>query len=159
MKTNRQIILLGLCVAVLLALNFLSVDTTMRFNRQRDMRETVVKTRLVKIRAAEEAYCQRHGVYTDRFADLVSSGLLADSLTYIPYSGGRRFALSVTTQISPFGKTVPLMECSATYDDYLSGLDADATGQLNEDANRAGRFPGLKFGDLDTPNGNAGNWR
>lgn len=150
--------MLTLCVAVLAVLCFQSVGSTMRFDRQREEREAVVKSRLVAIRSAEEAYCRRHGVYTDRFSDLVAEGLVADSLTLVPWAGGRRFDLSATTQISRTGKTVPLMECSATYDDYLRGLDAAATAALNEEAAAAGRFPGLKVGDLDTPNGNAGNW-
>ena len=50
------------------------------------------------------------------------------------------------------------MECYAGYDDYLSGLDAGSIANLTEEANNAGRYPGLKIGDITTPNDNAGNW-
>jgi hypothetical protein len=50
------------------------------------------------------------------------------------------------------------MECGARYDEYLQGLDADEVSNLTDEAMGAGRFPGLKIGDLETPNNNAGNW-
>ena len=50
------------------------------------------------------------------------------------------------------------MECSATYDTFLSGLNADAVHDLIREANAAGRFPGLKIGSLDTPGDLSGSW-
>ena len=99
---------------------------------------------------------QTRGLY--RFDELVNGGLLADSLQKIPFSDGKSFDINVSTQISKTGKTIPLLECSASYNDYLKGLDSNAVKQLNEEANKTGSFPGLKIGDLDTPNNNAGNW-
>lgn len=158
MKAKTQLMLLTICVLALALINVFSVGTTMHFNEQRTEREQLVKQRLVHIRAAEEAYCRKHGVYTDRFDELVNGGLLADSLQKIPFSDGKSFDINVSTQISKTGKTIPLLECSASYNDYLKGLDSNAVKQLNEEANKTGRFPGLKIGDLDTPNNNAGNW-
>lgn len=158
MKTKTQLLLLTVCVLALALLNMMSVGSTMHFGEQRNEREQVVKQRLVKIRSAEEAYCRKHGVYTDRLDQLVQGGLLADSCCKIPFSGGKSFDISVSTQISKTGKTIPLLECSATYDDYLRDMDSNAVAQLTDEANKAGRFPGLKIGDLDTPNNNAGNW-
>ena len=56
------------------------------------------------------------------------------------------------------GKQIPLMECSAAYEDYLDGLDEEAIMNVTEEANYAGRFPGLKIGDITKDNDNAGNW-
>ena len=80
MKAKTQLMLLTICVLALALINVFSVGTTMRFNEQRTEREQLVKQRLVQIRAAEEAYCRKHGVYTDRFDELVNGGLLADVL-------------------------------------------------------------------------------
>ena len=41
---------------------------------------------------------------------------------------------------------------------HLSGLDENSIANLIEEANNAGRYPGLKIGDITTPNDNAGNW-
>lgn len=146
------------CVIALTVLCLLSVSSPMRFEHQQQQREKAVKERLVKIRTAEEKYRIRHGVYTADFSTLVKSGLIADSLQYIPYSDGKRFTIDVTTTIAKSGRQIPLMECSAAYDDYLKGLDKNSVDNLTQAANESGRFPGLKFGDTTQPNDNAGNW-
>lgn len=157
-NSNINVVVLTFCVLLLAVITYLSVHTTIYFNDQRARREQVVKQRLVSIRAAEEVYCRRHGAYTAQFAALVGEGLIADSLTYVPWSDGLRFELEVSSQTSKTGKAVPLMQCYATYDSYLDGLDANAIDNLTADANDQGRFPGLKIGDTSTPNNNAGNW-
>lgn len=149
---------LALCVVVLAALCIHSVSTPLRFQRQQTQREKAVKRRLMAIRTAEERYRQRHDAYTADWGALVGEGLLADSLQYIPYGEGRRFELTANMQLSKSGRQLPLMECGARYAAYLSGLDERGIARLTEEATAAGRYPGLKIGDLETPNNNAGNW-
>ncbi len=149
---------LSACVLILSLLCLLSVGTPIRFDKQRAKREAIVKHRLLKIRAAEEAYRARHGAYAGTFDALVNSKLLADSLVHIPFSGKKQFRLQATTIIGKNGKQIPAMECGAEYADYLNGLDESSVSVLTEEAAMAGRYPGLKIGDLETPNNNAGNW-
>lgn len=156
-KVKNSYLLAG-CVAVLALLCFLSVSSPERFNREVAARETVVRHRLMKIRSAEEKYRARHGAYTGSFDVLVRSGLLADSLRYIPFSGHEPFDLQATAITGKSGMQTPLMECAAEYGQYLRGLDKASVDRLTEEANAAGRFPGLKVGDTETPNNNAGNW-
>lgn len=158
MKKIKTSYILGACVFVMALLCFLSIDSPMRFNRQRNERETVVKTQLIKIRQAEEKYRAKHGAYTGSFDILVKEGLLADSLRYIPYTDKETFDLQASTQMGKSGNQIPLMECSAEYSQYLQGLDKTSVTDLTEEANSSGRFPGLKIGDIETPNNNAGNW-
>lgn len=150
--------ILGACLAVLVTLCFLSVWQPMHFQEEQAKREKAVKERLMKIKDAEERYLARHGVYTGDFKTLVKGRYLADSLQYIPYSGGRKFSLAATTIVGKSGKQIPLMECGATYADFLQGLDENSIGEVTERANGAGLFPGLKIGDLTTDNSNGGNW-
>lgn len=159
MKVNfKNNYLLVLCVVVLVILCGVSIHAPMRFEKEQARREVAVKQRLMKIRTAEEHYRLRHGAYTGDFKTLIASGLLADSLQYVPYSDGRRFNLTATTIIGKSGRQTPLMECSADYDVYLKGLDKNSIANLVEAANEAGRYPGLKVGDISEPNGNRGNW-
>ena len=157
MKIKNNYIL-GFCVLLLAVLYVLSVSTPVRFRRQKQQREVEVKRCLMAIRRAEMKYLQAYGTYTDNFRALTAARLLADSVQYIPYSGGKRFRLAVSVQLTKTGNRVPLMECSATYADYLHGLNASQIADITEDANASGRFAGLKIGDLTTPNDNAGNW-
>lgn len=155
---KRTNILLLVCVLTLAVLCCLSVSAPLRFEREQARRETAVKTRLLLIRTAEERYRRVTGGYADRFETLVAGGYLADSLTYIPYSGGQRFSLAATTQVARSGRSIPLMECGAPYTSYLSGMDAVSVDNLVEAAQRAGRYAGLRIGDIATPTDNAGNW-
>ncbi len=159
MKVNfKNNYLLSACVLVLALVCWLSVNAPMRFDREQGQRETAVKERLMAIRKAEEQYRKQHGAYTGDWQTLIRSGLLADSLQYVPFSDKRRFSLAATTTIGKSGRQIPLMECGATYDVYLQGLDKHTVSTLMEDANEAGRYPGLKIGDISEPNGNHGNW-
>lgn len=157
MKSSINLCLL-LCIAVLVVLNVLTVSSPMRFDRERAVRETAVKARLVAIRAAEEAFRRDSGVYTGNFAALIRGGYLADSMQYVPHSDGLRFSLAASVQTGRSGRDIPVMECGAAYDTFLSGLDEASVAELTAGADAAGRYPGLKVGDLTTPNDNAGNW-
>lgn len=150
--------ILGTCALVLFILCLLSISQPLRFQSQQADREKAVKERLIQIRTAEERYKGKHGVYTGSFALLVKEGHLAKDAQFIPFSDGKRFSLAATTQISKSGRQIPLMECGATYDDYLNGLDENAIQELTDNAALSGRYPGLKIGDLTTDNNNAGNW-
>lgn len=156
-KVNNTVFL-SACVLVLVVLCCLSVGSPVRFQRQREEREAVVRQRLVKIRTAEAQYLARHGTYAGSFALLVRSGLLADSLSYIPFAGGVRFSLKTAMVDGIGGRQIPVMECGALYSQYLQGLDDASVASLTEEAGAAARFPGLKIGDLEVPNNNAGNW-
>ncbi|CCY02538.1 putative uncharacterized protein [Prevotella sp. CAG:924] len=155
---KNQNIILGFCVLVLVVLCWLSVERPMRFEREQAEREKAVKARLLHIRTAEERYRARKGVYTGDWATLIRAKLLADSLQYVPFSGKERFHLEASFVMGKSGRQVPVMQCGATYDQYLKGLDENAVANLTEKANMGGRFPGLMIGDITQPNENAGNW-
>lgn len=150
--------ILTFCVLALAVVCFMSVNSPIRFQHQQEKRETAVKQQLVKIRIAEEKYRNANDTYTGDFAKLVKAGYISDSLKYIPYSDGMTFTLTASTQMAKSGKQIPVMECSAGYSEYLKGLDENAIANLTQKANDSGRFPGLKIGDITTPNDNAGNW-
>lgn len=150
--------LLGGCVLLLALLCILSIGAPIHFSHERNMREKAVKARLMTIRTAEERYRARNSVYAGSFKELAQSGFLPDSLSYIPYTDGLRFSLTATTLPGKSGRKIPVMECAATYSQYLSGLDKTSIADLTEQANANGQFPGLKIGDTENPNDNTGNW-
>lgn len=158
MKRIKNDIVLAIIAAVLAITCGISIYAPVRFEKQQTARENAVKERLVKIRYAEEKYKRDNGVYTDDFANLIKGGYLADSLQYIPFTGNKTFSIVTTVQTGKSGRQIPLMECGAGYDEYLSGLDENRIANLIEEANNAGRYPGLKIGDITIPNDNAGNW-
>lgn len=157
LKINNNYLLFA-CVVILTLLCFNSINSPIRFDKKRTERELAVKKRLIKIRTAEQKYRLKYRAYTGDFGKLIQEGLLADSLQYIPFSDHKKFSLQATTEIGKSGRQIPLMECSASFRDYLDGLDENSINSLIEKANNSGNFPGLKIGDLTTDNNNAGNW-
>lgn len=149
---------LGLCALLLFVLCALSICSPVRFRRESAKREEIVKKRLLQIRQAAEKYRQQNGLYTGSFDVLTGEGYLVDSLRYIPFSHQKVFELSATVQTGKNGRQIPLMQCAAPYHDFLSGMDEGSIVNLVEQANASGNYPGLKIGDLETPNNNAGNW-
>lgn len=150
--------ILSAVVLALLMLCWTSVYTPVHFNNARSKREKAVKERLLAIRYAEEAYKKKNGTYAETFKQLVDGKLLADSLQYVPYSDKQTFELATTIHVGKSKEPIPLMECGTQYSVYLKGLDEKQIKEITERANDRGDFPGLKFGDITTPNDNAGNW-
>lgn len=155
---NKINIVLTMCVAALLVACIMSISSPMRFEKRVAERERVVKARLIQIRHAAEQFRKDHGQYAPDFQTLVSNGYMADSLQYIPFTDARRFTLVTDIIPMPSGRKVPVMECGATYADYLKGLDRGEIRQLIENAENNGDYPGLRFGDIEDDTGNKGNW-
>lgn len=85
------------------------------------------------------------------------ASLIVDSLNFIPFSGGQRIQLSaVTRKVS--GVTIPLFEAVIPYDILLNGLDRQLIVNLKAERENLGQYPGLKVGDINNANNNAGNW-
>jgi len=156
-KINNNVVL-GACVFVMMTLCILSVGQPLIFQKQMQSREAEVKAKLLTIRLAEEKYKAKHGVYTGDFATLIKGKYLRADDTLIPYADGKKFSLAATTIVGKSGKQIPLMECGASYEDYLDGLNEEAIQEVTDKANYAGLYPGLKIGDITTDNNNAGNW-
>lgn len=156
-KINNNAIL-GACVIIMMLLCALSVSQPLIFEKQMQGREAEVKEKLLRIRNAEEKYKARHGAYTGDFDILVKGKYLKADDTLIPYTDGKRFSLSATTIVNKSGKQIPLMECGATYEDYLDGLNEESIQQATERASETGSYPGLRIGDITKDNDNASNW-
>lgn len=101
---------------------------------------------------------RRDTTWTSLADTLLQGKISADSLEYIPYGNGAKFELEKTIHIGRSGVITNVMECRAPYESYLSGMNEREIYNLSDAAEKMGRYPGLKIGDLVTPNNNAGNW-
>lgn len=150
--------LLFACVVVLGFIIFMSVSSPLRFDKEREAREEVVKSRLMQIRKASEAYKNVNGRYASKLEDMISAGYLVDSLRFVPYGEGEVFFYGASILSSKTDRPVPVMECGAEYAQYLKGMDKEQVLELINNAIDGGEFPGLKIGDLEHDNHNAGSW-
>lgn len=68
------------------------------------------------------------------------------------------FKMDTVSYITPSKILVPLFEASVRNEVFLTGLDVQEIVNLNDKQEKMDRFPGLKVGDINQPNNNAGNW-
>lgn len=101
---------------------------------------------------------RRDTVWVNMTDTIFGKGFVADSIQYIPYSGGQKFELEKSIHVGRSGVTQNVMECRAPYAAYLKGLSPREIFNLEDAAEQRSIYGGLKIGDLATPNNNAGNW-
>lgn len=82
-----------------------------------------------------------------------------DAIVEIPFSEGQRFEMEVNNDYKTSqGIRVPLFEARAPYESYLGDLNKQELVNLIDRENKLEHYPGLKVGDVFSPNNNAGNW-
>jgi hypothetical protein len=80
-----------------------------------------------------------------------------DSLAFIPFSGGDSTMLKAEVR-EVSGVKVPLFEARMPYGSLLRGLDKQLVVNVIAGKEDLELYPGLKVGDIEKPNNNAGNW-
>ena len=80
-----------------------------------------------------------------------------DSLAFIPFSGGDSISLKADIR-EVSGVKVPLFEARAPFKSLLKGLDEQLVVNTIAEKEDLELYPGLKVGDIEKPNNNAGNW-
>ena len=91
-------------------------------------------------------------------ADSLFKKVSPDSLRYVPYTDGAEFEMEKSALTTSSGLIVPVFEARVTNLVYLKGLDNQERINLDDEANKLGRYPGLKVGSIEEANNNAGNW-
>ncbi len=80
-------------------------------------------------------------------------------LIYIPYTDHIKFEAETNDNYTTSqGIRIPLVEVRAHYNTYLGDLDDQERVNLIDREEQLDHYPGLKMGDINEPNNNAGNW-
>jgi hypothetical protein len=77
-----------------------------------------------------------------------------DSIRYVPFTQGVQFDMASGSIMTASQVEVQVFEASAKYFDILNGMDRQLIINLNDLKD----FPGIKVGDINEANNNAGNW-
>lgn len=82
------------------------------------------------------------------------------NMRYVPGVPGDKveFHMDTATLESASGYEIKVFVCDVPFDSYLRGMDAQLSFNLKDQAQKQGKFPGLRVGSLDEINNNAGNW-
>ena len=85
-------------------------------------------------------------------------GFNPDSMRYVPFGNGAQFEMAIRNDTAKSGAPFCLLEVKTPYEVYLNGLDAQEIANIKDVQTKLGKYCGLKIGDLETANNNAGNW-
>ncbi len=80
-----------------------------------------------------------------------------DKFGIVPYTNGYKFEMDTST-VDAGGMKINVFEAKVLNAILLNGLDKQLILNLNDDAIKNDRYPGLKVGSLEENNNNEGNW-
>ena len=89
---------------------------------------------------------------------LYPQGYQIDSLAFVPFGNGAKFEVATSVDTTKAGSPQYLFEARTPYEVYLTGVNDQELKNLISDMKKMGRYCGLKVGDVEMPNDNAGNW-
>ena len=89
---------------------------------------------------------------------IYKKGFNPDSLCYVPYGNGAKFVMKSRQDTTKIGQPLNLFQAQVDYDVYLSDLNHQELVNLKDMQSKLGKYCGLRVGDIEQPNNNAGNW-
>ena len=105
---------------------------------------------------------RRDTIYKNMIEELYKGEYTADNveqIIYIPYSQNERFEVEVNNNYTTSqGIRIPLFEAREHFNTYLADLNDQERVNLIDKETKLEHYPGLKVGDIEAPNNNAGNW-
>ena len=113
---------------------------------------------LTEKKAVEMGLIRRDTSYVNVAKSLFDENFNADSIVYVPFGNGAKFEMAAAVLTSQSGVSVPVFEAKTPYNVYLQGMDRQELINLNDVARKLDRYAGLKVGDVNEANNNAGNW-
>lgn len=145
-------------------MNFIKNEKSAIILKEGELTDKQLEEGMTEKEAVKLGLIKRDTTYVSMQVALFGENYNVDSLCYIPYSetypdGIQMFDLEkgeVTTGSA--GIKVKVMEARAPYVKYLSDLNRQELTNLVVTQEKMERFPGLKFGDVNESNNNAGNW-
>jgi len=97
----------------------------------------------------------RETYYVPVVDSIFPKGYPVDSLPYVPGANGVKFDLKAGSIETASKVVVQVFEASVLNFDILNGLDRQLIINLND---KMKAFPGLRVGNVEEANNNAGNW-
>lgn len=101
---------------------------------------------------------RRDTAYVSLKDSIFGKGFNADSLRYVPFGNGAEFEMETRVDSTRSGTPLYLFEARTPYEVYLNGMNQQEIINLIDYDEKTDRYPGLKVGDVNEPNNNAGNW-
>lgn len=89
---------------------------------------------------------------------IYGKGFNADSMRYVPFGNGAQFEMVTRDDTTKIGAPLRLFQAQTPYTVYLSELNKQELLNVIDIQSKLGKYCGLRVGDIENPNNNAGNW-
>ena len=101
---------------------------------------------------------KRDTMWVSGLDTIYPAGFNADSLKYVPFGNGATFEMVTRSDTTKSGAPLNLFQAQTPYETYMSDLDKQLLINLKDVQTKLGKYCGLRVGDIESPNNNAGNW-
>ena len=94
------------------------------------------------------------------FAPRKLSADQVNDIRFVPETGKTQFIMGADTIRTESKVVIPVVECRVSYTMYLDTVKyrQNIINLIDDQVNNFNRYPGIKFGSMDTGNNEAGNW-
>lgn len=89
---------------------------------------------------------------------IFAKGFNPDSLRYVPFGNGAQFEMAVRSDTTKSGAPLNLFQAQVPYEVYLNGLSKQEIINIKDLQEKLNKYAGLRVGNIEEPNNNAGNW-
>ena len=101
---------------------------------------------------------RRDTTWTSVLDSVFGKNYAIDSIRFVPFGNGEQFTMETSVDSSKAGTPEWLFEACTPFEVYLSGINDQEMKNLIIKEKKLNRYCGLKVGDVEKNNGNAGNW-
>jgi hypothetical protein len=139
-------------------INFIKTDSLNIVKAEGRLSDSLLEAGVTEKEAVKRGIIRRDTIKVAIKDSLFSNDFNADKLWKVPYTKDDSFQLGAKV-VETGNVEVPIFEAKVHNDILLRDLDKQLVINLNERMEkRMKKYPGLKVGDLEKPNNNAGNW-
>ncbi|SRR6056297_78271 len=139
-------------------INFIKSDSLNIVKAEGRLSDSLLEAGVTEKEAVKRGIISRDTIKVAIKDSLFSNDFNADKLWQVPYTKDDSFQLGAKI-VETGNVEVPIFEAKVHNDILLRDLNKQLVINLNERMEkRMKKYPGLKVGDLEKPNNNAGNW-
>jgi len=114
--------------------------------------------RRAELEALKRGLIVRDTSFTTVLDSIFDIGFYVDSIRFVPFCDAIEFEMASARVATASRVTVDVFEASVLNDIFLHGLDKQLIINYNALREKTTGFPGMRVGNINEPNNNAGNW-
>lgn len=139
-------------------INFVKNDSLPDILKEGFLTDSMVEAGMTEVKAVKLGIIIRDTTYVSALSVLFGENYPIDDLGTVPYTDGAQFDMGAATLRTASNVPINVFEAKVPYEIYMNGLDKQEIINMQAYAAKFERYAGLKVGNLEEANNNAGNW-